>query len=638
MKINRLCIENFRSILSVDLELDDTTVFIGSNNAGKSAILETVRIALSRRWGKRGTGFTENDVHRAKEDTDPRTAPPVKIQMIFEEPTAGGWPQDMISDLDDVMSLTSDGRNKIALSITYTWDDTKKVFNPAWEFLNSEGTPFPPRRRAMNLSHVFDYLLFFWLGALRSADDEFTSQSRNWGGLLRSIKIAPDLEKEIKGTLDELDSKLLTADAKFSEIAKTIGMSTEIAAGETPGSARLRMLPLDMWDLLTRAGVVLRNEDLHPWLPIERQGHGLQNLAVIFLLQVAALQRLSDDVPEGGEPIFAIEEPEVHLHPQAARTLWERVSALPGQKLVTTHSPYFVQNVPLHNLRIVRLNDGKTKVTGLKKRIVSDLPWTDEVGRVAAAKPQLGLSKDPITGYVVSARWFDETAAKDLIKCLRNDENGSAIEDRVKALRRSSRVLISKKDEIELSFCGRRIRGEIFFAGRWILVEGPSDYLLLRAVGHALKYDLDQHGVGIIDFQNNGNPGVYAALGEAFEIPWFLITDGDAESEKIKNQILKRGFQEEDLTGRYFPLSSPNTLEDQLLADGHEKLLRDTLAEIGISSALTCSIEELKNHLKSEKTAYMSNLAPKVAENANLASKMPKQFVDVVEKLRTRKR
>lgn len=59
--------------------------FIGPNNAGKSAILEAIRILLSRRWGLRGTGFTEDDVNRNDEQTDPRTAPPVKVTFEFEE-------------------------------------------------------------------------------------------------------------------------------------------------------------------------------------------------------------------------------------------------------------------------------------------------------------------------------------------------------------------------------------------------------------------------------------------------------------------------------------------------------------------------------------------------------------------------
>ena len=62
MRITKLRIRNFRCISSLDLDLGDTTVFIGPNNAGKTAILDAVRIVLTRRWGQRGTGFTEHDV------------------------------------------------------------------------------------------------------------------------------------------------------------------------------------------------------------------------------------------------------------------------------------------------------------------------------------------------------------------------------------------------------------------------------------------------------------------------------------------------------------------------------------------------------------------------------------------------
>ena len=72
MRINRLSIQNFRSIRALDLELSDTTVVIGPNNAGKTAILDAIRIALTRRWGQRGTGFTEYDVHLPTENADPR--------------------------------------------------------------------------------------------------------------------------------------------------------------------------------------------------------------------------------------------------------------------------------------------------------------------------------------------------------------------------------------------------------------------------------------------------------------------------------------------------------------------------------------------------------------------------------------
>jgi putative ATP-dependent endonuclease of the OLD family len=56
MQIKSLKIKNFRSIKELELVLGETTVFIGPNNAGKTAILDALRIVLTRRWGLRGSG------------------------------------------------------------------------------------------------------------------------------------------------------------------------------------------------------------------------------------------------------------------------------------------------------------------------------------------------------------------------------------------------------------------------------------------------------------------------------------------------------------------------------------------------------------------------------------------------------
>jgi putative ATP-dependent endonuclease of OLD family len=531
------------------------------------------------------------------------------------------------------MAMMPNGLNRVALSVTYSWNVESKSFEPTWQFLDSNGQPLQGRRRSINASPFFNYLLFFWLGALRDADDEFSARSRHWGGLLRSIQIPPELEVEVKATLDALDGKLLAADPKFGQISETVGHATEIAAGEKPGGAKLRMLPLNVRDLVARAGIVLRNEDLRPWLPLDHHGQGLQSLSVIFLFQAAVMQKLSEEI-EGAEAVFAIEEPEAHLHPQAARTLWTRIAALPGQKLVTTHSPYFVQNVPLHNLRITRFHNGSTEIAFLLRKVISDLPWTNDVEIFINGRGLTQFTKDQLSGCIASTLWFDEVLAKDLFGCLRKTAGITSIQEKMDKFRHTCRVLISETEETELSFLGRRIRGEIFFAREWILVEGVSEILLLQAIGRAFGYDLDQHGISVIDFQNNGNAGIYSALADGFGIPWQMATDGDAESEKFHAQLFKRGYCPDDFTNRVFTLLKGNDLEDQLLADGHEELLRMVLCDVGVGKAEKCSIEELKAFLKNRKTAYMANLAPKVAVDSTLAAKMPKPLVAIVKALK----
>src|SRR5262245_29539273 len=92
MRITSLRLENFRSIKRLDVQLGETTVFIGPNNSGKTAILDAVRIALTRRWGQRGTGFTEYDIHLATQNDDPKTSSPVSIELPTEEGTPNEWP------------------------------------------------------------------------------------------------------------------------------------------------------------------------------------------------------------------------------------------------------------------------------------------------------------------------------------------------------------------------------------------------------------------------------------------------------------------------------------------------------------------------------------------------------------------
>ncbi|MEZ5973139.1 MAG: AAA family ATPase [Hyphomonadaceae bacterium] len=634
MRIERVHIENFRSIRDLEVPLDQTTVFIGQNNAGKTAIMDALRIVLTRRWGQRGTGFTENDVHKPSPEDDPRTLPPVAITIFMEEASAGEWHQDMLDALDDFVTLSADGRNKITLKVTCAWSADKEAFEPSWQFLDSAGSPLPARRRSLNLSNFFDYLSLFWLGALRDAPSEFTPRSRHWGRLLANVRIPETLEEEVMAALSDIDARILAADPLLGDIAGRIGQATRVAIGETHGDAKLNTLPLEMEEMIQRTRVVFRNEESKPWLPIGSHGQGLQSLAVIFLFQAAAAQQLDELERPGASAIFAIEEPEAHLHPQAARALWSRIYQLNGQRLLTTHSPYFLQHVPLRDIRLVCLQDGVTRMAAIPAKVVSDLAWIDAVETWIAGSPVAAavFFKEAETGRVAARRWFSEDLAEGLQRCFRNEGNYPTVPPLVRALRHNCRLLPSLQDESDLSFHGRRIRGEMFFARRWLLVEGVCEYLLTHAVATALDYPLDDHGITVIDFKNSGSAGIYPPLADAFGIAWHMISDGD-DLEKHQRELLKRGYVADDLVGHSVGLSQGD-LEKQLLSDGHETRLRDILAKLGVADASTCSGDELYAKLQKNKTEYMSELAIQVAADIVVAESMPAPFVNHIKALK----
>lgn len=629
MQITNIRIRNFRSIKDLSLDLDPMTVFIGPNNAGKSAIIDGVRIALTRRWGRRGTGFTEHDIHAPAPGLNPKELEPIIIDLKFEEREGETWPEDLVADLDTTVVMNAAGRSMVWLQTTCGWNEDELAYTPSWKFLNSQGDPLSAgSQRANNLNSFFKYPHFFWLGALRDAEEEFGARASYWSTLLRSIVVPKNIEDAVKAELDAIDAKVMASDPKFLEIAAAIGESTTIAPGSTPGGSKLRLLPLNMWDMISRTAVILQMEQVRPWLPLTQHGQGLKSLAVVYLFQAAMRQKLRDDALPGAEPILGIEEPETHLHPQSARTLWSRLSSLIGQKMVTSHSPQFIQKVPLHAIRMVHLKD-QTSVSFLPQVVSSAVPWTQRAQQ--AFQNPGGSVRRGQDGNVEVISWINDSVAERLEKCWTGEPDEADRLKQIEELRHNARVLVTADEEDDLAIAGRRLRGEVFFAGRWALVEGQCEFLLLHAISEALGWPLDQHGVAVIDFQNNGSPGIYASLAAAFEIDWRIVVDGDAAGDKYLKLLRGKGFREQELIERAGQLTKPHDLEAQLVADGHGPLLRAIFTERGDKNAAALTDEELLARLNNNKIAYMTPLAAKVSKDKALAEAMPAPFVAIIK-------
>ena len=635
MRITRLEIQNFRSIRQLVVDLGDTTVFVGPNNAGKTAILDALRIALTRRWGQRGTGFSEYDIHLAGDGADPKTSSGVCIELRSEESEPGEWPDTIAADLGDIVQLDPlTERRSVALRTRCAWSDETGAFEPSWEFLDARRQPLAGRSaRRINLERFWRYLPVFYLGALRDVGDEFSPRSSQfWGRLLRALEIPPGLESRALRVLDLLNRRLLEADPRLAEIAETLSGATRIAARDRDGGLDLRMVPLKTWDLLSRAEIILRNEPDLPWLPLRHQGQGIQSLSVIFLFQAFVDHLLRELYEPGSEPVLALEEPETHLHPQAVRTLWRHVGVLPGQKIVTTHSPYFVQHVPFRDLRLVRLTTNGTEVRSLPASFSASIPSLDGLEAVVANSSGL-LTYERASETLTVHGALGEDTYRALLACCGADERRPDLEPLLHDLRERSSLYIDEDELRSLETYARRMRGEIFFAERWLIVEGQADYLIVHAVAHALDYDLDQHGVSVVDAQNNGNPATFAALARALDIPWLGVFDGDDAGQQFVQAIANRGFGAEELSRRC-RTHAAGDLEAQVVADGLGPELREVLATLGIRDAHALNDDDLIACLRDNKTAYAGGIAARLCRDTGLAERTPEAFRAAIEQLR----
>ena len=637
MRISRIEISNFRSIRHLVVDLGETTVFVGPNNAGKTAILDALRISLTRRWDRRGTGFTEYDIHLPGDADDPKASPGVKIEIRAQEFVRGEWPEGVAADLTDANITQVDvatGRRFITLRTRYAWSDESSAFSPSWEFLDAAGEPLVGEGTSrINRDRFLRYLPVFYLGALRDVGDEYSPRSQFWGRLLKALEIPADLESRALQALDRVNEELLNADPRLHEIAETLSSTTRIAVRDREGGLGLRMVPLKMWDLISKAEIILRNDPDSPWLPLLRQGQGIQSLSVIFLFQ-AFVEHLVRELYElDSEPVLALEEPETHLHPQAVRTLWTQVGALRGQKIVTTHSPYFVQNVPFRDLRLVRLTEEGTQIRSLPEETCSaSVPALD--GLDAAVERSAGLLEhDHETETLTVTGTLDKPTYRALLSCCGGHERRRELEGVLRDLRDRSFLCISDKELHRLETWAQRMRGEIFFAERWLIVEGPSEYLIVHALAHTMGYDLDTHGVSVIDAINNGNPSTFAILARAFGIPWLAVFDNDQGGNNCVTSISNRGFNHQEIGARC-RLHESGDLEQQLVASGLGPELRQILKELTGRDTAELPDGELISKLRGTKTSYAALLAIRIREDADLIPRTPAAFRTAIKDLR----
>ena len=99
MRVTAVRIENFRGIKHLELELDETTVLIGENNSGKTAVLAALQLCLRDLGSRRRTVFDTLDFHLPDADAEPSSAKPIQIEVSFSEQKMNEWDDQLVGRL-----------------------------------------------------------------------------------------------------------------------------------------------------------------------------------------------------------------------------------------------------------------------------------------------------------------------------------------------------------------------------------------------------------------------------------------------------------------------------------------------------------------------------------------------------------
>jgi len=354
MKLRRIQIENFRGITGLDLDLGDTTVLIGENNTGKTAVLDALRFALRDVRSRRVCAFGAYDFHLPSATAEPISSPAISIRLTFREDIAGEWGDKQLAQLDraKIIQIDAEGCASVILKVGAIFDATKQEFVQDWEFQNLDGAP---------LTGVADTAMgvlqsgvpYYYLAALRDAARHFDAKGAFWRPFLKESQLTAEKRKEIEKKLSEVNDLIISSHASFSQAVSCLReVKDVISLSGGDDLVSIDTVPERLFDVLAKAQVNL-NTDTGAKVPIGCHGEGIQSLAVLMLFN-AFLQ-----VWNKGDPIIALEEPEAHLHPSAVRALWQLIERIPGQKIISTHSGDLLSEVPSDS--VIRLH----KVSGV---------------------------------------------------------------------------------------------------------------------------------------------------------------------------------------------------------------------------------------------------------------------------------
>jgi len=566
MKLREVTIKNYRCLADITVPIEDTTILVGENNSGKTAFLDAIRAVLPQRLTGRTFSFDEYDYHMCKKSDSPQTSDGIQIDLIFQEDKPDEWPEEIIQALNEIIQTDPiNDIDSIRLRLWSKYDATMKQITTKIDFLNINGDTLQGKAANHNNFNKFlAYIRLFYLSAQRNVSEEFSSRSQYWGRILKDLKISEEKQSLLAEELGKMNQALLKEDPRLEKVINALADAQKILSLETGQLTSIQALPLKPWDLMAKSEVVVRGRGGEVDFPLARHGQGTQSLAVMFLFQAYIDVLLKPLFEEETEAILALEELETHLHPQAVRALAASLGKIKSQKIISSHSPFFLQEIPFAQIRMFKRVGPSTEVVYIPRHYSIEVPNNEALGRWCAGNNKFKYEES--AGRLLAFDTIEETECQKMMTFFPREPE---VHKALKNLRIKTLALLTNKEILDAENYTKRIRGEILFARAWLLCEGQSELLIIKFFADLIGKPLDCCGISVIDFQNNGAPEVFVKLAIAFKIPWLLLCDSDPGGLKFITQVGKIGLSEEELQlkARSLPASDCD-LEGYLYANG----------------------------------------------------------------------
>lgn len=404
MKLRHFKIENFRCLRAFEIDFDDFSILIGANNIGKSTVLRALDLFLS------GTVRGINKDFFCNRET----ALPMILTATFEHLTdeelekLGPWVVD--EKLVVTKEYVMDAEEKVAVSYVALMKE------PSAEWLSEDYSEYNNREILMTLplspyvpagrltKDTWRTLRTEYIENNKDVIEYHIARRKNPAGFknvldgylpeLILIPAVRDVSDDVKATPTTLLGKLISYALKrvqgntplMRKFQDAIQEVNRLIVGDEQNEKlpELVFIENSLKTYLNTWGVTVELDMKFPDLDklfqlstdlqvddgfrsnIEYKGHGLQRSMIIALMRVWAQVSANAQGNVGGREkqfIFAIEEPELYLHPHLCRATYGSLKILSEdqQVILCTHSPYFVNMEDYKCIRVLRkqANGGK---------------------------------------------------------------------------------------------------------------------------------------------------------------------------------------------------------------------------------------------------------------------------------------
>ncbi len=400
MRLKALKLKNFRGYVGETvIPIEDLTVLVGRNDAGKSTILEALAIFFEDDSVK----FESEDLCKCAADKE------VRIGCVFDELPSVVVDSSVETSLADEYLLNRDGD----LEIHRVWSCTKKtpdtLIVAVAEHPSASGANDLLSLKLADLKKRCDELsvtanrtknaemragIREKVGELALATTEIPLSEAGgrdlWAALqpfvpvfalFKSDRPSVDQDPEVQDPMNTVVKTVLKRhDETLRDIQKEIEQEVAEVAGRT--LEKLRAFDLELAETLQpvaskASGLTAPKFSLTDGVvPVNKRGSGTRRLVLLSFFQAEAEERCSE-----GRVIYAIEEPETSQHPTNVKKIMESLVDLAEtsgvQVLLTTHVPALAGMAPPESLRHVVRENGTPSVrppsADVLKAIADDL-------------------------------------------------------------------------------------------------------------------------------------------------------------------------------------------------------------------------------------------------------------------------